>query len=66
MTTRQCEKLTFTRNEFYDLVWSAPVAKLVRRRLDASNAMIGEVFDRTISRSQFGLLVKQNATAIMQ
>jgi hypothetical protein len=42
MTTKQCQTRTFTREEFYDFVWSAPVAK-VANELGCSAVMIGNV-----------------------
>ena len=42
MASTQCEKRTFTREEFYELVWSSPATKL-SKELGCADAMIGKV-----------------------
>lgn len=42
MTTMQCEKRSFSRDEFYAFVWSQPATKLAKE-LGCSDVMIGKV-----------------------
>ena len=41
MTTRKCETLEFTREEFYEYVWTAPATKLAKE-LGCSDVMIAK------------------------
>ena len=42
MTVMQCETRTFSREEFYECVWSQPATKLAKE-LGCSDVMIGKV-----------------------